>query len=107
VQSPGEGYDNEPTPLRPIQETLQGGIDLASPVQNAGRQFLTQLAMQGGTGLVMIGVTNDGQVLTTSLVPGGLMQLLGMLQMASLSAFHHSQHGPPPSVTQPPEGSVS
>ena len=63
------------------QETLnlRGAVDLADPVQQCLTPAKTQLGVQGGEAVVILGLTKGGQLLLSAHCPGGDLQLQGLL----------------------------
>ena len=83
----------EPIDLSSIKEAKQqGGVDLASPAQRLGREFLQAIAAAGEGPVVFIGLTQQGVAIThtcsNSIVLRGLvaealdMAVAGMQQQA-------------------------
>ena len=58
----------EPIDLSSIKEAQaqkkQGGVDLASPAQRVGREFLQAVAQAGEGPIICIGLTSQGIVIT-------------------------------------------
>ena len=71
---------------------LTGAVDLASPIQQAGRAFLQALATQGGVAAVLAGRTASGQLLATHATQYGLEQVFGLSILAALTIWHQNEH---------------
>ena len=71
---------------------LSGAIDLASPIQQAGRAFLQAMAMQDGVAAVLAGRTASGQLLATHATQYGLEQVFGLSILAALTIWHQNEH---------------
>ena len=84
-----------PTPIRP-DANLAGAVDLAAPIQNAGRAFLTTMAQQQGKAVVMIGITAENQVMAVNYTPGGMVEALGLTLLGALTLWHGQQHNRSP-----------
>ena len=77
----------------PETPDLAGAIDLASPLQLVGRNFLASMAQKNGEAIVMIGLTSDGQVTVSSHTPaGGIMQAIALMELGKLAVYHGNQH---------------
>ena len=90
---------NPPSPPQPSPDgiphgtpDLSGAIDLASPIQQAGRAFLQAMAMQGGVATVLAGRTANGQLLATHATQYGLEQVFGLSILAALTIWHQNEH---------------
>ena len=83
-----------PPPPQPSPDgvPLSGAIDLASPIQQAGRAFLQAIAMQGGVAAVLAGRTASGPLLATHATQYGLEQVFGLSILAALTIWHQNEH---------------
>ena len=83
----------------PKQEELSGAVDLASPERKLIVNFQHTLDKGGGAvGMVLIGMTKDGRIFANHMSPGGLVMLLGMIEVAKGAVMQGQQQLPP----QPP-----
>ena len=71
----GAAHDSPPIP--------PGAIDLNSPVLKSAREFSTTLATAHATAVIMLGVSDTGQLMLSMEVPGGPIHALGLLAAAS------------------------
>lgn len=70
-------------PDHPSIPNLEGAVDLSSPVQICLNQFKQTMAQGGGMAVVIVGQTADGNVALSYHSPGGTVQALGLLGMAT------------------------
>ena len=62
---------------------LQGALDLTDPVQKVLASFKGIIEQQKIKAIVLIGLTDDGNVALTFHAPGGTIQALGLIAAAS------------------------
>ena len=66
-----------------LPPNLQGAIDLTDPVQKVLSSFKAVIAEQRIKTVVLVGLSEDGNVALTFHAPGGTIQALGLLAAAS------------------------
>lgn len=66
-----------------LPPNLQGAIDLTDPVQKVLSSFKGIIEQQRIKSVVLLGLTDDGNVALTFHAPGGTIQALGLLAAAS------------------------
>lgn len=71
---------------------LSGAVDLASPIQQAGRAFLHAMATQGGVAGIFAGRTASGNLIATHATQYGLEQVFGLSILAALTIWHQNEH---------------
>ena len=71
----GPAHDSPPIP--------PGAIDLNSPVLKSAREFSTTLATAHATAVIMLGVSDTGQLMLSMEVPGGPVHAIGLLNTAA------------------------
>ena len=88
LQPPQPSHDGDPVEA----PDLSGAVDLASPIQQAGRAFLQTMAMQGGVAAVLAGRIANGQLIAAHATQYGLEQVFGLSILAALTIWHQSEH---------------
>ena len=68
-------------------QDLSGAVDLANPIQQAGRAFLTTLAKEGGKSAVFMGLDGNGRLVVTHYTPGGLTELCGIALLGAMTVL--------------------
>ena len=71
----GATHDSPPIP--------PGAIDLNNPILKTARDFSTTLATAHATAVIMVGVSNTGQLMISMEVPGGPVHAIGLLNTAA------------------------
>ena len=61
---------------------MAGAVDLASPVVKCINEFKSQMVQGHASAVVLVGVTDGGNVVLSRLAPGGDVQFLGLLELA-------------------------
>ena len=64
-----------------LHEAVKGGVDLANPILAAVRQFGQAMAVDG-VACILIGMNKTGGISTRMVVPGGIVPILGMMELA-------------------------
>ncbi len=65
----------------PLREATKGGVDLANPILATVRQFGQEMAVDG-VACILIGMNKTGGISTRMVVPGGIIPILGMMELA-------------------------
>ena len=64
-----------------VREATKGGVDLANPILATLRQFGQEMAVDG-VACILIGMNKTGGISTRMVVPGGIIPILGMMELA-------------------------
>lgn len=64
-----------------LRKATKGGIDLANPILATLRQFGQEMAVDG-VACILIGMNKTGGISTKIVVPGGIVPILGMMELA-------------------------
>ena len=88
----------EQQPPAPRPQDVVGAVDLGSPIQNAGRQFLLAAAQHNARAIFMVALTPGQQILTVNFTPDGFTELFGMAILGALTVWQQAQQQRPGSM---------